>query len=364
MSQFPYAWTDPFSGMYPSFDVFGSGGRGAVANEERNPTHNRIQPFTKPENVSHAFPIHAVEHMARQQHPPSGASSAVAAGCAQPSMVNMAGPEHSGCFLSAPCDKADCDQANICYDYADLHCAQDGFNCPDAFDCLDTNCNVDWLCTDLTCHEPSCDQDHTQDCTRDCPTVSCSDPACNEDHLYCCLSDICPHPHRPHGDCDDASCHHASSQLCHSGPAVACTQHHMAPSTIAAGQDAMSTSSISTPTTDSIHTPDNLQSLIDAASILPPVGFNFSQRYIIAFCVNLGFTYLTYTAPNHHGNACASTSRPLPSTTSQYPSTLLPNTGPWSCLKVFLRPASLSPAKHPTLVPRLPSRQRFAKTRL
>lgn len=170
MSHLPYAWTDSFSGMYPSLSTLF--GVDAGRNEARDSPTTFRQPHRGAENVSATpFHHHAVDHMARQQHPPPGPSllsSASAEGSATskglayaPASANMAGPEHGGgCFLSAPCDKPDCDEATICYDYslphyADLHCAQDAFNCPEAFDCGETNCNAaDWLCTDLNCHEP------------------------------------------------------------------------------------------------------------------------------------------------------------------------------------------------------------------
>ncbi|THX47426.1 hypothetical protein D6D06_09630 [Aureobasidium pullulans] len=297
MSHLPYAWTDSFSGMYPSLSTLF--GVDAGRNEARDSPTTFRQPHRGAENVSATpFHHHAVDHMARQQHPPPGPSllsSASAEGSATskglayaPASANMAGPEHGGgCFLSAPCDKPDCDEATICYDYslphyADLHCAQDAFNCPEAFDCGETNCNAaDWLCTDLNCHEPGCDQEHARECTPACAaaTVSCSDPTCNEDHLYCCLSDVCPRPHPPGTECPQPQCHdqHIPTTICHPGPAVACTQPYgyKASSTAATSQDTMSTSTISTPTTDSIPTPDNFLSLIEAASLLPPVGYNF-----------------------------------------------------------------------------------------
>ncbi|CAD0113366.1 unnamed protein product [Aureobasidium uvarum] len=286
MSHIPYAWTECLSGMYPSWShSLSASGAGNEARED--PTHNKFrqQPFTPAENVSSLglFHHHAVDHMARQQLPPPGpvSSSASAASLAK---SQMPGSEHATCFLSAPCDKPDCDEATICYDYslphyADIHCSQDAFNCPETFDCAETSCHAaDWVCTDLDCHEPGCDQEHARGCSPACAAtaVPCSDPTCSDDHLYCCLSDVCPRPHPPGTECPQPLCHdqhvHPATTICHSGPAVACTQPYgyKVPSTATASQDTMSISTISTPTTDSVPTPDNFQSLIEAASAYPP----------------------------------------------------------------------------------------------
>jgi len=300
MSHLPYAWTESFSGMYPSLEhLFGAVDAGNEAREEC-PTHNgkfRQQPFTPAENVStlesHRFHHHAVDHMARQKVPPPGPLSSSASAPLSSfasSTKAMAGPDHGTCFLSAPCDKPDCDEATICYDYslphyADIHCSQEAFSCPETFDCAETNCHAaDWVCTELDCHEPACDQEDTRECTPACAaaTVPCSDPTCSDDHLYCCLSDVCPRPHPPGTECPQPLCHdqhtHAATTICHPGPAVACTQPYgyKVPSTATTSQDAMSTSTISTPTTDSIPTPDNFQSLIEAAALMPHVGYGFS----------------------------------------------------------------------------------------
>ncbi|KAI5207419.1 hypothetical protein E4T39_01902 [Aureobasidium subglaciale] len=293
MSHLPYAWTDSYGGMYPSLEqCFGVD---ACGNEARDPTvFRQQQPFRSAENVSAtpkpSFHHHAVDHMARQQPPGPLLSSSVLAskGPVYTPAPAMAGSDQAACFLS-PCDKPDCDEATICYDYSlphygDLHCSQDALSCTEAFDCAETNCNAaDWLCTDSNCHEPGCDQEHARECTPACAaaaTVSCSDPTCSEDHLYCCLSDVCPRPHPLGTECPQP-CHdqHISSTVYHPGPAVACTQPYgyKIPSTTAtASQDTMSTSTISTPTTDSIPTPDNFQSLIEAASLMPHLGYSFS----------------------------------------------------------------------------------------
>ncbi|KAI5275786.1 hypothetical protein E4T47_01347 [Aureobasidium subglaciale] len=292
MSHLPYAWADSYGGMYPSLEQ--CLGVDACGNEARDPTvFRQQQPFRSAENVSAtpkpSFHHHAVDHMARQQPPGPLLSSSASASegplCAP--APAMAASDQAACFLS-PCDKPDCDEATICYDYslphyADLHCSQDALSCTEAFDCAETNCNAaEWLCTDLNCHEPGCDQEHARECTPACAaaaTVSCSDPTCSEDHLYCCLSDVCPRPHPPGTECPQP-CHdqHIPSTVCHPGPAVNCTQPYgyKIPSTIAtASQDTMSTSTISTPTTDSIPTPDNFQSLIEAASLMPHLGYSF-----------------------------------------------------------------------------------------
>ncbi|KAH0377953.1 hypothetical protein KCU92_g8968, partial [Aureobasidium melanogenum] len=303
MSHIAYAWTESLNAMYPSMEhLFGAEGAENEARED--PTHNKFrqQPFTPDENVSQrnrkAFHHHAVDHMARQQLPPPGPmlSSASAHGQMSKGPANaaassaMGGLDHGTCFLSAPCDKPDCDEATICYDYslphyADLHCPQDAFNCTETFDCAETNCHAaDWVCTDLTCHEPGCDQEHTRECSPACAatTVPCSDPTCSDEHLYCCLSDVCPRPHPPGTVCPQAPCHdqhiHPATTICHPGPAAACIQPYgyKVPSTATASQDTMSTSTISTPTTDSMPTPDNFQSLIEAASLMPHVSYNFS----------------------------------------------------------------------------------------
>jgi hypothetical protein len=170
---YPYALTESLSGMYASlshlFDADGAG------NEARDPTHSKFrqQPFTPAENVSPAksFHHHAVDHMARQQIiPPGPLSSSASASTSLPTKA-MTGSDHGTCFLSAPCDKPDCDEATICYDYslphyADIHCTQDAFSCPETFDCAETNCHAaDWVCTELDCHEPACNQEDTRECT-------------------------------------------------------------------------------------------------------------------------------------------------------------------------------------------------------
>ncbi|KAI5209652.1 hypothetical protein E4T38_02310 [Aureobasidium subglaciale] len=301
MSHPPYAWADSYGGMYPSLEQ--CLGVDACGNEARDPTvFRQQQPFRSAENVSAtpkpSFHHHAVDHMARQQPPGPLLSSSASASKgpvyapAPAPAPAMAASDQAACFLS-PCDKPDCDEATICYDYSlphygDLHCSQDALSCTEAFDCAETNCNAaEWLCTDLNCHEPGCDQEHARECTPACAaaaaaaavTVSCSDPTCSEDHLYCCLSDVCPRPHPPGTECPQP-CHdqHIPSTVCHPGPAVNCTQPYgyKIPSTIAtASQDTMSTSTISTPTTDSIPTPDNFQSLIEAASLMPHLGYSF-----------------------------------------------------------------------------------------
>jgi hypothetical protein len=279
--------------MYPSLEhLFGADGAG---NEARDPTHSKFrqQPFTPAENVSavRSFHHHAVDHMARQQIlPPRPMSSSASA--YPPSTKTTAGPDHGTCFLSAPCDKPDCDEATICYDYslphyADIHCSQDAFSCPETFDCAETSCHAaDWVCTETDCHEPV-----SRECTPACAaaTVPCSDPTCSDDHLYCCLSDVCPRPHPPGTECPQPLCHdqhtHAATTICHPGPALACTQPYgYKVSSIAnTSQDAMSISTISTPTTDSIPTPDNFQSLIEAASLMPHVGYGFSTTRYASF---------------------------------------------------------------------------------
>ncbi|KAI5252018.1 hypothetical protein E4T42_03883 [Aureobasidium subglaciale] len=300
MSHLPYAWADSYGGMYPSLEQ--CLGVDPCGNEARDPTvFRQQQPFRSAENVSAtpkpSFHHHAVDHMARQQPPGPLLSSSASASKgpvyapAPAPAPAMAASDQAACFLS-PCDKPDCDEATICYDYSlphygDLHCSQDALSCTEAFDCAETNCNAaEWLCTDLNCHEPGCDQEHARECTPACAaaaaaaaTVSCSDPTCSEDHLYCCLSDVCPRPHPPGTECPQP-CHdqHIPSTVCHPGPAVNCTQPYgyKIPSTIAtASQDTMSTSTISTPTTDSIPTPDNFQSLIEAASLMPHLGYSF-----------------------------------------------------------------------------------------
>lgn len=291
----PYhAWADIVTFAHPSFAESACFSDASLPSAD--PTD--AQPFRGTKNVSY-YPEYGVQQANHEYPPDTGMAkkrlySQNAALVPRSDLQDMTA-SHGGhgqlvqdfacnaaehCHFSPPCDKADCDESTICFDH-DAHDYLSCFHNPGALPCAVDECNFDFDC-DLVpcpeaCNEADCyQQQHAQGCIdAACTTVHCSDAQCSEGVLTCCMSDICPH--KVPTDCrqpcaEDCQQFHTH---CHAPLPRACYEPCNAngkPSCPPRFPDSISTSSISTPTTDfsdASQTPFNLpfQSLVEAATI-------------------------------------------------------------------------------------------------